>query len=96
MISPVGEITLKTERKGNRRGLRFQVVNSTNKPLLLAEICEQLEPLKVELDLEESIHNVKNSLLTRDQILRDYSDLFEGLGHIRDSRIVTDPGIKPV
>ena len=96
MISPVGEITLKVERKGNRRGLRFQVVNSNNKPLLSAETCEELELLKVELDPEESIHSVENSLLTRDPILRDYTDVFEGLGHIGDTKIVTDHGIKPV
>ena len=68
LILPVEEVTLKVERKGNRRDLRFQVVNNTNKSLLSAETCEQLELLEVELDPEESIHSVKNSLLTRDQI----------------------------
>ena len=48
------------------------------------------------MDPEESIHTVKNSLLTRDQVLRDCSDMFEGLGHIRDTKIVKDPNIKPV
>lgn len=96
LMSPMGEITLTAERKGNRRDLRFQVVNSTNKPLLSAETCEQLELLKFEVDLEESIHVVKNSLLTRDRILRDYRDVFEGLGHIGDTKIVTDPNMKPV
>ena len=93
---PVGEITLTIERKGNRRDLRFQVVNSTNRPLLSAETCEQLGLLKVELHPEESIYLVKNSFRTRDQILRDYKDVFEGLGHIGDTTIVTDPNIKPV
>ena len=77
LISPVGEITLTVGRKGNRRDLRFQVVNSTNKPLLSLETCGQLELLKVELDPEESINSVRNSLLTRDQIFRDYTDVFE-------------------
>ena len=96
LISPVGEITLTVERKGNRRDLRFQVVKSTNKPLLSVETCEQLELLKVELDPEESINSVRNSLLTRDQIFRDYSDVFEGLGHFGDTKIVTEPSITPV
>ena len=96
LISPVDEITLTVERKGNCRDLRFQVVNSTNKPLLSTETCEQLELLKVELDPEESIHNVKNILLNRNQVLRDYRDVFEGLGHIRETKIVINPGIKPV
>ena len=93
LISPVGEITLTVERKGNRRDLRFQVVNSTNKLLLSVETCEQLELLKVESDPEESINSVRNSLLKRDQIFRDYSDVFEGLGHFGDTKIITDPSV---
>ena len=96
LISPVGEITLTVGRKGNRRDLRFQVVNSTNKPLLSVETCGQLELLKVELDPEESINSVRNSLLKRDQIFRDYSDMFEGLRHFGDTKIITDPSVKPV
>ena len=48
------------------------------------------------MDPEESIHSVENSLLTRDPILRDYTDVFEGLSHIGDTKMVTDYGIKPV
>ena len=40
LISAIGEIILTVERKGNCLNLIFQVVNSTNKPLLSAETCE--------------------------------------------------------
>ena len=74
--------------------LRFQVVVSYNKPLLSAETCEQLGLLKV--GPEESTHVLKSSYLTRDQILGEYKDVFEGLGHIGDTTIVTDPSVKQV
>ena len=66
------------------------------KPYYYVETHEQSELLKVELDPEESINSVRNSLLTRDQIFRDYSDVFEGLGHFGDTKIVTEPSITPV
>jgi len=96
LMQPVGETTLTAERRGERVDLRFQVVESSNKPLLSAETCEKLGLLKVDLDPEESIHVLKSCYLTRDQILGDYKDVFEGLGHIGDTTIVTDPSVKPV
>jgi len=97
LMKPVGETTLTAERRGKRLDLRFQVVESSNKPLLSAEACEQLGLLKVDIDPEESIHVLKSSSnLTRDQILVQYKDVFEGLGHIGDTTIITDPSVKPV
>ena len=68
-MQPVGETMLTAERKGKRLDLKFQVVESSNKPLLSAEACEQLGLLKVDIDPEESIHLLKNGNLTKDQIL---------------------------
>ena len=68
----------------------------TNKPLLSAETCEQLGLLTVETDPEESIYVLKSSNLTREQILTNYKYVFEGLGHIGDTTIITDPNVKPV
>ena len=93
---PVGETTLTAERRGKRVDLEFQVVECSNKPLLSAETCEQLGLLKMDLDPEKSIHVLKHSYLTRDQILSDYKDVFKGLGHIGDATIVTDPSVKPM
>ena len=87
---------LTAERKGKRLDLKFQVVESSNKPLLSAEACEQLGLLKVDVDPEESVHVLKSGNLTRDQILSEYKDVFEGLGHIGDTIIITDPSVKPV
>ena len=94
LMQPVGEIMLTAERKGKRLDLKFQVVESCNKPLLSAEACEQLRLLKVDIDPEESINVLKSGNLTRDQILSNYKDVFEGLGHIGDTTIITDPSVK--
>ena len=96
LMQPVGETMLTAERKGKRLDLKFQVVESSNKPLLSAEACEQLGLLKVDIDPEESIHVLKSGNLTRDKILSEYKDVFEGLGHIGDTTIITDPSFKPV
>ena len=96
LMQPVGETMLAAERKGKRLDLKFQVVESSNKPLLSAETCEQLGLLKVDIDPEESIHVLRSGNLTRDQIISDYKDVFEGLGHIGDTSIITDPSVKPV
>ena len=51
---------------------------------------------KVDIDPEESIRVLKSGNLTRDQILNEYKDVYEGLGHIGDTTIITDPSVEPV
>ena len=94
-IQPVGVTTLTVERRGKHYDLQFQVVESTNKPLLSAETCAQLGLLKVERDSYEKVHSLESKTLTREQIMANYRDVFEGLGHIGDTAIVTDPLVKP-
>ena len=96
LTQPVGEIMLTAERKGKRLDLKFQVVESSKKPLLSAKAREQLGLLKVDIDPEESINVVKSGSLTRGQILSNSKDVFEGLGHVGDTTIITDPSVKPV
>ena len=93
LMQLVGETMLTAERKGKRLDQKFQVVESSNKPLLSAEACEQLGLLKVDI---ESIHVLKSGNLTRDKVLSEYKDVFEGLGHIGDTTIITNPSVKPV
>ena len=95
-MKAVGATTLTAERRGKRLDLRFQVVERSNKPLLSAEACEQLGLIKMDIDPEESIHVLRSSNLTRNQILSEYKDAFEGLGHIGDATIIRDPSVRPV
>ena len=74
LMQAVNEAMLTAERKGKRLDPKFQVVESSNKPLLLAEACEQFGLLKLDIDPEEFMHVLKSSNLTKDQILTDYKD----------------------
>ena len=74
LMQDVNGAMLTAERKGKRLDPKFQVVESSNKPLLLAEACEQFGLLKLAIDPEESMHVLKSSNLTKDPILTDYKD----------------------
>lgn len=94
VMNPLGEVTLKVN---NEHCFKFQVVNGKHKPILSAETCQQLELLKI----NQHIHQVSetgtgNSLLTKETILKDYQDLFEGLGNIGHATITVDPNTTPV
>ena len=92
---------LTEETKGKCLDLKFRVAEGSNKPLLLAEAFEQLGLLRVGIDPEESIHVLKSGNLTRDQILTDCNNVFEGLGHTvlvvqPSSQTGMRPSAKPV
>ena len=71
-MQPVREAMLRAARKGKHLDPKFQVVESSNELLLLAEACTQFELLKVDIDPDESMHVLKSSNLTKDQIPTDY------------------------
>ena len=85
LMKPRGVATLKTHRNGSTAQLNFQVVDTKNKPLLSAETCERLGLLKVTIN-EASEVNVVTAQektrvpLTREAILEENKDVFEGLG----------------
>lgn len=72
--------------------LDFQVFETTNKPLLPAETCEKLGLLKLTIQNTVKVNSmspvsVKSSApLTREKVLTEYKDVFEGLRHTGDSR----------
>ena len=89
-MQPVGVV-----RRGKQYDLQFQVVESRNKPLLSAETCAQLGLLKVEIEPYEEVHSLESKFVTREQIMANYGDVFEELGHIGNTTIVTDPLVNP-
>ena len=102
LMKPRGFATLKTHRNGSTAQLNFQVVDTKNKPLLSAETCERLGLLKVTIN-EASEVNVVTAQdkprvpLTIEAILKEYKDVFEGLGHIGIcSSFVVNPDHTPV
>ena len=77
-------------------------MDTKNKPLLSAEICERLSLLKVAINETSEINSVVTEqdklrvLLTREAILKEYEYVFEGLEHIGTSRsFVVNPDHTP-
>ena len=102
-MKPSGVATLKIHRDNKTQELDFQIVETVNKPLLSAETCVKLGLLKLSLTGTVQVNSmgtepVKSSVpLTREKILADYKDVFEGLGHIGESStFVIDPNHPPV
>jgi len=93
-MKPLGEVNLRVIHGGQTQILKFQVVSGTNKPLLSAETCLGL--LKLGSQAEVLTLDAKQAPLTAQSILRDYKDVFNGLGHIGTSSFVVDPSAVPV
>ena len=103
-MKPSGVTTLKVHRNGDIIELDFQIVETPNKPLLSAETCKHLGLLKVSPEIVKSVapEQVKPACpvqgpLTKDIILTEFKDVFEGLGHIGDANtFVLDSSQVPV
>ena len=103
LMKPCGVATLKIQRDNTIQELDFQIVETVNKPLLSAETCVKLGLLKLSFTGTAPVNSVgtepvKSSVpLTRERILADYKDVFEGLGHIGESStFVINPDHSPV
>lgn len=75
------------------------VANGPNKPLLSAGAWEQMGLVKFKINSLECI-NVEESMaehpLSKETVLSTYKGVFDGLGHIAKSLLVTDKTMKPV
>ena len=103
LMKPCGVATLKIHRNGSIDQLDFQIVDTKNKPLLSAETCERLGLLKVTITDSVQVNSVASEQdkpgvpWTKENILNEYKDVFEGLGHIGDSSsFVINPDHTPV
>ena len=63
-------------------------MKSSNKPLSSAKPCELLLPSQVDIRPKESIHIIESGNLSKQHILLQYINVFEGLSHI--GRVATD------
>ena len=99
-MRPIGEMVLKVKHSDSYHTLKFQAVDSSNKPLLSAESCEMLGLLQFNLNIPQDVHVVESTPkppLSKDAILYTFKDVFEGLTHhIGNSTFVTDETVKPV
>ena len=99
-MKPVGECKLHVQHKGKRKTQKFQVIENKCKPLLSAETCEKLQLIHLNVSVPESLHQMNESpmqnLLSREELLSKYHEVFSGLGHIGDAKIVVDKNVTPV
>ena len=99
-MKPIGECSLQIKHNGTKQNLHFQVVKDKCKPLLSAETCEKLQLIKLNTDITNSVHQVNDSSvqdsLSKDELMNKYHDVFSGLGHIGDAKILIDKSVTPV
>ena len=103
LMKPHDAVTLKIHRNGSTTQLYFQIVDTKNKPLLSPDTCERLGLLKVTINETAEVNTVVTEQdklrvpLTREAILKEYKDVFKGLGHIEfSSSFVVNPDLTPV
>ena len=99
-LKPVGECKLHVQYKGQRKTLKFQVIENKCKPLLSAETCEKLQLIRLNVSDSESLHQMSESPmqnpLSREELLSKYHEVFSDLEHIGDAKIVVDKTVTPV
>ena len=103
-MSPLGKSTLTCAKGEISKDVDFFIVDQDVRPLLGAETCQELNLIKVMVDdiLDpETVNSVNDkpqtSVLTKDRILKDYSDVFEGLGCMDGLyHMEVDDNVKPV
>lgn len=61
IMRPIGETVLKVKHNDSYHTLKFQVVDSPNKPLLSAESCGMLDLLHFNLNVPQDVHVVEST-----------------------------------
>lgn len=85
----IGKINLTCKTNNKQFNLDFVVTNVESQPLLGLDACTKLELIKKV--------NIVNRGLNKNDIFRDYSNIFSGLGLIQgEYHIVVNPEITPV
>lgn len=91
-IKPVGKVTLSTRIGGKTERLDFEVVANAARSLLSGPPSERLNLMKINYD---HVVNQVTQEPTRDSILKDYADVFTGLGNIGVYHIELKSGARP-
>jgi hypothetical protein len=89
----MGQITVEMMINGKQEYVKFQVVKDVPCSLLNGETAERFGLMKVK---EKLLINQVTSELTEDEMMKAYSDVFEGLGDLGEYHIEMDPAIKPM
>jgi len=89
IINTVGQYTLQCVYNKKTYQLTFKVIEGNHPPLLSGTACVQLSLI--------TVHDVCNVTSTSNKLIKQYHDVFEGLGLIgEDYRIEIDETIQPI
>ena len=91
-IKPIGSIRLPCYFNNNIYDIEFQVIDQAAPTILGSETCQKVGLVQRMYKLDNPVENVDNS-----DIKTEYSDLFEGIGHLPGKhKIHVDPNVTPV
>ena len=93
-MKPIGVCDLHIKHNDTKHVLKFQVIQDKCKPLLSAETCEKLQ--LIQLNVHQLNDSVVPEPLSKEELMRKFHDVFNGLGHIGDAKIVVDQSVTPV
>ena len=98
IMKPLGQLEFLVEHTGERHSLLFQVISKPNRPLISFESCGKLGVFKLDVDKSRvnGVDSFGKSLVTKETVVKEYNDVFHGLGHIGDSTFVLNSEVKPV
>ena len=91
-IQTEGEVTLCIRINNKSVTAKFQVINKATDSLLCGETSERLGLMEVK---SEFLVNSVTSELTREEVVKEYRDVFTGLGDIGEYRIELKDNAKP-
>ena len=91
-IKPIGSIRPACYFNNNIYDIEFQVIDQAAPTILGSETCQKVGLVQRMYKLDNPVKNVDNS-----DIKTEYSDLFEGIGHLPGKhKIHVDPNVTPV
>lgn len=102
LIKPEGTCMLRTEHEGSTHILEFQVMKTSQTPLLSAETCQTLNLIQVNSkhvinNIDTTSPQVTDAPKTTEDIIAIYDDVFDGLGCLPGQlHLEIDPAVKPV
>ena len=97
-MKPLGEATLDVRHEDKQQHkLKFQAVGES-KTLLSTETCETLGLLTINCDPAVQVNTIPENKpkLTKEKILTDFKDTFEGLSHSGKTSFTVDTEVTPV
>ena len=92
-VTPLGTADIDIKINGEQRRAEFVIIQEASSSLLSGNLSEDLGLITVKREL--LVNQVTKSPLTKDEIVKQYEDVFQGLGRIGEYRIELKEDAKP-